>query len=229
MNLSATSQTAPALLRVLSDGTRLRALALLAREELSVGELSRCLAMTQSRVSNHLRVLREHDLLIERRSGTSTFLRAALGSGPADSAADRLWAAVAPDLAVARPDVGVDAYLASYKRAHQCVPAASTIQSAWRMYRRRIKFLQLVRRRRRLVHGLSCPWTVCEWRLRRNKLTTRQRAMMLGPFHWSVTVMLRAGYIHMDCCSDDKCNLCVILPALISHALVTVYAGSQGL
>ena len=98
MNLSATSQTAPALLRVLSDGTRLRALALLAREELSVGELSRCLAMTQSRVSNHLRVLREHDLLIERRSGTSTFLRAALGSGPADSAADRLWAAVAPDL-----------------------------------------------------------------------------------------------------------------------------------
>lgn len=94
-----TSQpTTPALLRVLAEPTRLRALALLALEELSVGELSRCLAMAQSRVSNHLRVLRDHGLLVERRSGTSIFLRSAVADAPADSPAARLWAAVAPDL-----------------------------------------------------------------------------------------------------------------------------------
>jgi ArsR family transcriptional regulator len=54
--------------------------------------------MAQSRVSNHLRILREHDLLTERRAGTSTFLRSALVSGPGDSPAARLWAAVAPEL-----------------------------------------------------------------------------------------------------------------------------------
>lgn len=98
MTLSANAQTTPALMRVLSDTTRLRALALLSREELSVGELSRCLAMAQSRVSNHLRVLREHGLLVERKSGTSTFLRADLAATPGDTAAARLWQAVAPDL-----------------------------------------------------------------------------------------------------------------------------------
>ena len=92
------SPAAPALLKVLSDPTRLRALALLAAEELSVGELSRALGISQSRVSNHLRVLREHDLLVERRAGTSTFLRsAALAAGPETSAA-RLWSALEPDL-----------------------------------------------------------------------------------------------------------------------------------
>lgn len=95
---SASGVSATALLKVLSDPTRLRALAILGEEELSVGELSRSLAMAQSRVSNHLRILREHDLLTERRAGTSTFLRSAVGSGGVDSAAARLWAAVAPEL-----------------------------------------------------------------------------------------------------------------------------------
>ena len=89
----------PALLKVLADPTRLRALALLGQEELSVGELSRSLGMAQSRVSNHLRILREHDLLDERRVGTSTFLRSATASAAPDSPVARLWAAVEPDLA----------------------------------------------------------------------------------------------------------------------------------
>jgi len=89
---------APSLLKVLADPIRLRALALLAEEELSVGELARALGVAQSRVSNHLRVLREHDLLAERRAGTSTFLRASFAAGAAESAAGRLWSAVAPDL-----------------------------------------------------------------------------------------------------------------------------------
>ncbi len=62
-------------LKLLADGTRLRILGLLDREELSVGELSRSLALAQSRVSNHLRLLREAELLVERHVGTSTYLR----------------------------------------------------------------------------------------------------------------------------------------------------------
>ncbi len=62
-------------MRLLSDPTRLRILALLEREELAVGELSRSLDLTQSRVSNHLRLLRDAGLLLERKEGTKTFLR----------------------------------------------------------------------------------------------------------------------------------------------------------
>ncbi|MEM9803591.1 MAG: metalloregulator ArsR/SmtB family transcription factor [Planctomycetota bacterium] len=96
--LPSTTPAAPALLKVFADPTRLRALALLAEEELSVGELSRALGMAQSRVSNHLRVLREHDLLDERRAGTSTFLRSATASAAPDAPTARLWRAVEPDL-----------------------------------------------------------------------------------------------------------------------------------
>lgn len=64
-----------AALKLLADGTRLRILGLVEREELSVGELSRALGLAQSRVSNHLRLLREAELLSERHVGTSTHLR----------------------------------------------------------------------------------------------------------------------------------------------------------
>lgn len=80
-----------ALLRALGDPVRLRILGVLELEELSVGELTRALGLSQSRVSNHLRVLREHELLLERRVGTSTFLRTALSSAP--GGADAPWAA----------------------------------------------------------------------------------------------------------------------------------------
>ena len=73
-----TASHLPSLLKVLADPVRLRILGLLELEELSVGELSRALGMAQSRVSNHLRVLREQELLAERHAGTSTFLRPAL-------------------------------------------------------------------------------------------------------------------------------------------------------
>ncbi|MGD2017454.1 MAG: metalloregulator ArsR/SmtB family transcription factor [Planctomycetota bacterium] len=96
--LTSDPHSAPALLRVLADSTRVRAMALLALEELSVGELARALGMAQSRVSNHLRVLREHDLLEERRAGTSTYLRSAAVNAAPGSSLGRLWSAVAPDL-----------------------------------------------------------------------------------------------------------------------------------
>ena len=77
-------------LRLLADPTRLRILALLEREELAVGELSKALGMTQSRVSNHLRLLREADLLSERHAGASTYLRLA-PLGESEDLAARIW------------------------------------------------------------------------------------------------------------------------------------------
>jgi ArsR family transcriptional regulator len=100
----ATDLDLPAALRLLADGTRLRILGLLEREELTVGELSRALGLAQSRVSNHLRLLREAELLSERHAGTSTHLRLApglledvpRGTAPAGERAGpaRLWSAL---------------------------------------------------------------------------------------------------------------------------------------
>ena len=78
-------------------------LALLDAEELAVGELSRALDLAQSRVSNHLRILREAGLLRERHVGTSTFLRLAEGDG----LAGRLWESVRSETD-ALPEHGAD-------------------------------------------------------------------------------------------------------------------------
>ena len=97
------------LLKLLADPTRLRILALVDREELSVGELSRALGLTQSRVSNHLRLLREGDLLAERHAGSSTFLRrnAPTKNGDSTKLASRLWQAVQAELETL-PEHGAD-------------------------------------------------------------------------------------------------------------------------
>lgn len=61
------------LLRLLSDPTRLRLLLLLAREELAVAELQEILEMGQSRISSHLGLLRQADLVRDRKEGKRTF------------------------------------------------------------------------------------------------------------------------------------------------------------
>lgn len=63
------------LLRVLADATRLRLLALLRAEELSVAELSAITALAQPRVSTHLARLKEAALVLDRRQGVSAFYR----------------------------------------------------------------------------------------------------------------------------------------------------------
>lgn len=60
-------------LKLLADPTRLRLLNLLSREELSVAELQDILDMGQSRISSHLALLRQGDLLVDRREGKKTF------------------------------------------------------------------------------------------------------------------------------------------------------------
>ena len=67
-------------LKLLSDPTRLRLLALLMREELSVAELQEVLSMAQSRISSQLAQLRQAGFVADRREGKKAFysLRTAL-------------------------------------------------------------------------------------------------------------------------------------------------------
>ena len=69
-------------LKILSDSTRLRVLALLLKEELSVAELQEILDMAQSRISSQLALLRQAGFVSDRREGKKAFysLRATLAS-----------------------------------------------------------------------------------------------------------------------------------------------------
>jgi ArsR family transcriptional regulator len=91
-------------LRVLADAMRLRILALLERGELSVGDLARSLGTSQSRVSNHLRLLREANVLRERHEGRSTLLSLAIVDDPV---AARLWEALRDEVAM-QPEAAAD-------------------------------------------------------------------------------------------------------------------------
>lgn len=88
MNLEAWS----ACLRVLSDTTRVRLLALLEREELTVAELSAVTRLAQPRVSTHLARLKEAGLVRDRRAGVSAYYRFA--EDDMDKAQRALWKAL---------------------------------------------------------------------------------------------------------------------------------------
>lgn len=60
-------------LKILADPTRLRLLALLLREELSVAELQEVLGMGQSRISSQLAQLRQAGIVTDRREGKKAF------------------------------------------------------------------------------------------------------------------------------------------------------------
>lgn len=62
-------------LRALSDPTRLRIIALLERDELSVNELQEITRMGQSRISTHLGLLQDAGLVQSRRDGKRTFYK----------------------------------------------------------------------------------------------------------------------------------------------------------
>lgn len=77
------------LLQLFADPTRVRLVALLDREELSVAELTRITELPQSRISTHLGKLREAGVLKDRRQGASTFYSINDGAMPEDARA--LW------------------------------------------------------------------------------------------------------------------------------------------
>src|SRR5436190_4267521 len=78
-NMSSTLKS----LRALSDPTRLRIVALLEKDELSVNELQEITRMGQSRISTHLGLLQDSGLVQSRREGKRTFYK--LGLADAES------------------------------------------------------------------------------------------------------------------------------------------------
>jgi len=68
--------SASSVLRLLADPTRVRLLALLEHEELTVAELAAVLHLAQPRVSTHLAKLKEAGLVRDRRAGVSAYYRA---------------------------------------------------------------------------------------------------------------------------------------------------------
>lgn len=67
-------------LKLLADSTRVRILTLLRSEELSVAEMQEILDMGQSRISSHLSLLRQGELVHDRREGKKTFYGLAPGA-----------------------------------------------------------------------------------------------------------------------------------------------------
>jgi ArsR family transcriptional regulator len=93
--MTLTSDQAVEVLRAAAEPTRLRILALLAREELAVLELSRVLGQSQPRVSRHLKLLADAGLVERFPDGAWVFYRLASG-GPPRAVADQALALVSP-------------------------------------------------------------------------------------------------------------------------------------
>lgn len=82
-------QTTTDLMKLLGDPSRVRLLALVDYEELTVAELTGITQLSQSRVSTHLGKLREAGLVRDRRVGTSSYY--GLNDGGMPLEAERLW------------------------------------------------------------------------------------------------------------------------------------------
>ena len=92
MAIVATLQAAVSTLQLFAEPTRVRLMALLEREELSVAELVTITDLAQSSVSTHLGKLRDAGLLRDRRSGASTLY--ALNEGNMPPGAKQVWSLV---------------------------------------------------------------------------------------------------------------------------------------
>ena len=79
-------------LKVFADATRVRLLALLELEELTVAELSSITRLAQPRVSTHLARLKEAALVRDRRAGVSAYYR--FDEAALDPAQRALWQAL---------------------------------------------------------------------------------------------------------------------------------------
>src|ERR1700739_4693960 len=100
MTLSANQ--AVEVLRAAGEPTRLRILALLAREELAVLELCRILDQSQPRVSRHLKLLAEAGLVERVPDGAWVFYRLVEAGQAGDVVADLLARVDADDPAFSR-------------------------------------------------------------------------------------------------------------------------------
>jgi ArsR family transcriptional regulator len=89
-------QPAASLLQLLAEPTRVRLLALLAEQELTVAEIVQVTELGQSTVSTHLGKLREASLVRDRRAGASTYYALADGGMPEPAA--KVWSLVRSEL-----------------------------------------------------------------------------------------------------------------------------------
>lgn len=110
-----------ALLTLFSDSTRLRLMALLWEDELTVAELTRITGLAQSRVSTHLGRLREAGLLADRKVGVSTFYRVEREDLPTEAA--KTWSLLLEQLD--------DAILAQDRSRSEEAIRARTDSAAW--------------------------------------------------------------------------------------------------
>jgi ArsR family transcriptional regulator len=94
--MAMTSDQAVGVMRAAAEPTRVRILALLAREELAVLEISRILAQSQPRVSRHLKLLAEAGLVERFPDGAWVFYRLTRGT-PARALADQALSLIAAD------------------------------------------------------------------------------------------------------------------------------------
>jgi ArsR family transcriptional regulator len=90
------------ILRVVADPNRLRILLLLHGEELSVAELQEILAMGQSTISTHLSLLKQAEVVEDRRAGKSSLYR--LTTPPGGSPLDEILARAKTELPQAEAD-----------------------------------------------------------------------------------------------------------------------------
>lgn len=105
------------LLKLLADSTRLRLLSLLLHEELSVAELQEILGMAQSRISSQLALLRQADLVIDRREGKKAFYSLRTGLPHEHSSLIRAaCSAVSEEISEDRANLG---RILQKRRAHQ--------------------------------------------------------------------------------------------------------------
>lgn len=91
-------------IRAAGEPTRLRLLALLRHQDLSVGELVQVLGQSQPRLSHHLKVLSESGLAERLPEGAFVFYRAAR-SGPGRDLLETLFGSLGPDVAEFQADL----------------------------------------------------------------------------------------------------------------------------
>ena len=116
---SLTSEQSLDALRAIGEETRLRIVAVLRHGELTVTDLTEILGQSQPRVSRHLRLLVDADLVVKHREGTWAFFRLA------DSPAHRSLVAAALDVVDAEdPTLAADIQRLDAVRARRSTAAS---------------------------------------------------------------------------------------------------------
>jgi ArsR family transcriptional regulator len=81
---------------ILAEPARVRLLHLLSRHELTVGDISRIVQLSQPTVSRHLKQLHHHELVLRRTEGTSSYYRMLVDQLP--ESARTLWALITAEV-----------------------------------------------------------------------------------------------------------------------------------